>query len=104
MRYSFCFTVRSSPRVCSSCDHYAPISTAPSHLIQSSLHDGFALRVQGGCGFVEQKNLGVFHQSAGDGDALFLAAAHLGAPLAHQGLVFLWRKEQISLGNMSLRS
>ena len=84
------------PRFCSSYGPNVLDTTAPSHLIQSSLHDGFALRVQGGRGFVEQKNLGVFHQSAGDGDALFLAAAQLGAPLTNRRLVFLPRKGKIS--------
>jgi hypothetical protein len=49
-------------------------SATTSSSIQSSLNDLLGLRVQSGSGFVEEENLGVAKEGAGDGYTLLLAA------------------------------
>src|SRR4051812_5629385 len=52
-------------------------------ILEGSAHLSFALRVEmRGC-LVEDQDRGILEQSAGDGDALPLAARELRAPLAH---------------------
>jgi hypothetical protein len=49
-------------------------STTTSSSIQSSLDDLLGLRIQSGSGFVEEEDLGVAEEGAGDGYTLLLAA------------------------------
>ena len=53
--------------------------------MQSLVDEGFAFGVEGGSCFVENQDIGIFEQGAGDGDALFLAARELGAAGADEG-------------------
>ena len=48
--------------------------------------EGFGFGVEGGGRFVEDQDVGVFEQGAGDGDALLLAAGELGAAGAGGGV------------------
>lgn len=57
--------------------------------IKRCLDNGLALHVQSRGGFVQEKNLGVSHQSSGDGDALLLPSAELGALCTNVGSVTL---------------
>ena len=60
--------------------------------VQSILNNLLALRVQGRGGLVQEEDLGVPHQSPGDGDALLLSPAELRAPFPHVGAVALQRE------------
>jgi hypothetical protein len=53
---------------------HSDCSTTTSSSIQSSLDDLLGLRVQSGSGFVEEEDLGVPEEGAGDGYTLLLAA------------------------------
>jgi hypothetical protein len=48
--------------------------------------ESFGLGVEGRGGFVEDQDVGVLEQGAGDGDALLLAAGELGAAGAGGGV------------------
>mmetsp|Transcript_100078 Transcript_100078/g.169003 ORF Transcript_100078/g.169003 Transcript_100078/m.169003 type:complete len:813 (+) Transcript_100078:1867-4305(+) len=61
------------------------------HVVQCLLHDHLALAVQGACGLVQQQDLGVFDDGAGDGDPLLLATAQLPPGLAHLCVVAVWK-------------
>ena len=65
--------------------------TTLARVVQCRLHDGFALRVQGRGGFVQQQDLGVPHQSTGYGNPLLLPSTHLRAPLSHVSVEALWQ-------------
>ena len=59
---------------------------APGHqLLQRGLHRAFGFAVQGGCGFVQQQDRGIFQHGARDGEALALPAGQHGAAIPHQG-------------------
>ena len=51
-------------------------------MLQRGLHGAFALRIEGGCGFVQQQDRRILQQRAGDGDALLLAAGQARAAFA----------------------
>ena len=53
-----------------------------TRFVQRLLHHRLALGVQRRRGFVQQEDLGIAHQGSGDGDALLLATAELGAALS----------------------
>ena len=61
--------------------------------IESSLDDLLGLGVEGRGGFVEEEDLGVAKEGAGDGDALLLAAGEHAAFAADDGV------EAVSVGN-----
>jgi len=54
---------------------------------QGFLHQGLALGVERGGGFVEQQQRRIAQDGAGDGDALALAARQCHAAFAEHGLV-----------------
>ena len=56
--------------------------TALPGTVQRRLHDGFAGRVQGRRGFIQEKDFGVLHQSTGNGYPLLLTSTQLCTPLA----------------------
>lgn len=58
---------------------------AAEHRLERLVDEGFAFGVEGGGRFVEDEDVGVFQQCAGDGDALFLPAGELGAAGAGEG-------------------
>ena len=58
-------------------------------LVESGLHSGLTLRVQGGRGLIQQKDLGVTDQGPGDGNTLLLPSTQLGATLSNERLKLL---------------
>jgi hypothetical protein len=61
-------------------------ATFGSH-IERSLDDTFTLGIERGCGFIEEKDLGVADDSAGNSDTLLLATTEQEATLANVSLV-----------------
>jgi hypothetical protein len=64
--------------------------TAPTHLGEIALDNGFRLVVERTCGFVKDENAWVAHQSPGNGQALALTTGQCAAVLAYQGVIALW--------------
>lgn len=60
---------------------------AGREFIQGGLDHAFAFRVEGGGGFVQEQDGGVFQEGAGDGEALLLSAGEFAAFVAYDGLV-----------------
>jgi hypothetical protein len=50
------------------------------------LYDALGCGVEGGCGFVEEEDLGVAQEGARDGETLALAAGEEGALCADKGV------------------
>ena len=66
------------------------------------LHQVFlGFRVEGGCGFVEDQDARIAHESPGDGDALLLADGELAHACAELGVVAFGqgRDEVVGAGN-----
>ena len=79
-------------------DHERGALTAQS--IQRLLNQFFGFIVHSAGGFIEQQDRGIFQQGTGDGEALPLAAAELGATLARHGVQTLLQSpdERVSVG------
>ena len=65
--------------------------------VQSLLHDLLAVLIKSGGGLVEDEDLGVLDEGAGDGDALLLAARELAA-LQAAVLVEALVQDELSIG------
>ena len=65
--------------------------TVAHKVFKRFLHETFRFGIEGGGGFVEDENRGVFKDSAGDGDALALAAGEFDAAFAGEGVETFWQ-------------
>ena len=60
---------------------------AGGEFFQGGLDHAFAFGIQGGGGFVQEEDGGIFQESAGNGEALLLSAGELAAFVADNGVV-----------------
>src|SRR5271155_4940517 len=60
-------------------------------VLQSMLDELFALRIEARSGFVENEDAWIRENRSRNRDALFLSAAQAHAPLAYDGVVFIWK-------------
>ena len=79
--------------------------TAFEEGLERGLDEGLRLAVQVRGGFVEDEDAGVFEDDAGDGDALFFAAAQPVAALADDGILAVGqpRDEVVDVGRAAGR-
>lgn len=68
--------------------------------VQRLLNQLLALQIQSRGGFIQKQNLGVPHQSPGNGDALFLSAGQLSTPSTHPSIVAIGKgyNEAVGIG------
>lgn len=66
--------------------------------VESLLDQLFALQVQGRGGLVQQQDLGIPHQSPGNGNPLLLSPRELSAPGSHPGIIAIGQADDEAVG------
>lgn len=61
--------------------------SSPGYRIELALDGLFCAGVQGGCGFIEDEDGGVFEECPGNGDSLFFSSGEFEAPFSNPAFV-----------------